>query len=277
MDASVRNAIGQVIAVLGTYGLNVLGALVILVIGFAAAGWAARATHGALLRTKRVDETLRPFLASVVRYSVIVFTVLAVLERFGVQTTSFIAVLGAAGLAIGLAFQGTLGNIAAGIMLLIFRPFRVGQFVEVAGIAGTVEVITLFMTELNTPDNVHIVVPNGQLWGTAVKNYSHNSTRRADITIGIDYGDDIGKAFDIIKGVIDGDGRISADPPPEMMVTNLGDSAVELQLRLWCAAGDYWPLKFDLNRRLKEALDAGGITIPFPQRTVHLVKESGAN
>jgi len=162
-------------------------------------------------------------------------------------------------------------------MLLIFRPFRVGQFVEVAGIAGTVEVITLFMTELNTPDNVHIVVPNGQLWGTSVKNYSHNATRRADIAIGIDYGDDIGKAFDIIKGVIAGDSRISADPPPEMMVTNLGDSAVELQVRLWCGAGDYWPLKFDLNRRIKEALDAGGITIPFPQRTVHLVKESGTN
>ena len=146
-----------------------------------------------------------------------------------------------------------------------------------AGIAGTVEVISLFTTELNTPDNVHIVVPNGQLWGTSVKNYSHNTTRRADITIGIDYGDDIGKAFDIIKGVIDGDSRISAEPPPAMMVTNLGDSAVELQVRLWCAAGDYWPLKFDLNRSIKEALDAGGITIPFPQRTVHLVKESGTN
>ncbi len=273
MDATVKNAIDQVIEVLSTYGLNVLGAIAILVIGTIAANWAARATNAALRRSKRVDDTLRPFLTSVVRYAVIVFTVVATLERFGVQTTSFIAVLGAAGLAIGLAFQGTLSNIAAGVMLLIFRPFKVGQFIEAGGVAGTVEVVSLFTTELNSPDNVHIVVPNGQLWGAAVKNYSHNATRRADFAVGIDYGDDIGKAFDIIKGVIEGDTRINADPAPAMMVTNLGDNAVELTLRVWCAASDYWPLKFDLNRRIKEALDAGGITIPFPQRTVHIVKE----
>ena len=151
MDATVKNAIDQVIEVLSTYGLNVLGAIAILVIGTIAANWAARATNAALRRSKRVDDTLRPFLTSVVRYAVIVFTVVATLERFGVQTTSFIAVLGAAGLAIGLAFQGTLSNIAAGVMLLIFRPFRVGQFIEAGSVAGTVEVVSLFTTDAQLP------------------------------------------------------------------------------------------------------------------------------
>jgi small conductance mechanosensitive channel len=274
MESNVNDTITQIIAIISAWGLNVLGALTILVAGFVAAGWAARMTSRALARSRRIDETLRYFLASVVRYALIIFTVVAVLERFGVETTSFIAVLGAAGLAIGLAFQGTLSHIAAGIMLLLFRPFRVGQFVDVAGVAGTVESISPFTTVLNTPDNVHIVVPNGQLWRCAVKNYSHNATRRVDLTVGIGYGDDIGKAFEIIRPLIAADERVNKDSAPALMVSNLRDNVVEVQLRVWCAASDYWPLRFDLYRRIKEAFDAGGLSIPFPQTTVHMAKGS---
>lgn len=263
-------AVHQAVEVLSTYGLNVLGAIAILILGFIAAGWAGRATRGALRRTGRVDETLHPFLASIVRYAVIAITVIAVLDSFGVETTSLIALLGVAGLAIGLALQGTLSNVAAGVMLLIFRYFKIGQFIDAAGVSGTVEQISLFATELNTPDNVHIVVPNSQLWGAAVKNYSHNATRRVDFTVGIDYGDDIGKAMEIIQGVVGADPRVHSEPATSYLVINLGDSSVDLQVRAWCAASDYWPLLFDLNRNVKEALDAGGITIPFPQRTVHM-------
>jgi small conductance mechanosensitive channel len=270
MSDSTKNTIDQMIQAVSAYGLNVVGAIVILIIGYIAAGWAARMTSNALAKSAKVDETIRHFLASLVRYAVIVFTVLAVLNRFGVETTSFIAVLGAAGLAIGLAFQGTLSNIAAGVMLLLFRPFKVGQFIDAAGVAGTVESITLFMTQLNTPDNVHVIIPNAQLWGTAVKNFSHNATRRVDIDVGIGYGDDIGKAVQVLTDLVSGDGRVNADPEPLVAVTGLGDSAVNLQVRVWCAASDYWAVKFDLTRQVKEALDAAGISIPFPQRTVHM-------
>jgi small conductance mechanosensitive channel len=270
MEQSTKDAMDQVIQVLSTYGLNVIGAIIILVIGFMVAGWASRVTDRTLAKKEKLDVSIRHFLASLVRYGIIIFTCLAVLERFGVETTSFIAVLGAAGLAVGLAFQGTLSNFAAGIMLMIFRPFKVGQFVEAADIAGTVESINMFMTELNTPDNVHIVIPNGQLWGTSVKNFSHNATRRVDIDVGIDYGDDIGKAFQVIKDVAAKDDRINGDPESVVMVTGLGESSVDLQLRVWCAASNYWPLRFDLTREVKEALDGAGISIPFPQRVVHM-------
>ena len=270
MPDNANNAIDQVIQAVSTYGLNLVGAIAILIFGYFAAGWAARMTGTALAKTAKVDETIRHFLTSFVRYAVIVFTGLAVLNRFGVETTSFIAVLAAAGLAIGLALQGTLSNIAAGIMLLLFRPFKVGQFIDGAGVAGTVESITLFMTELNTPDNVHIIIPNAQLWSTAVKNFSHNATRRVDIDVGIGYGDDIGKAVQVLTDLVSGDGRVNADPEPAVMVTGLGDSAVNLQIRIWCAASDYWPVKFDLTRQVKESLDGAEITIPFPQRTVHM-------
>lgn len=274
MADNSKDIVDQVIPVISAYGLNVLGAILILIIGYWASGLAARMTRTALAKSPKVDETISQFLASLVRYAVIVFTGLAVLSQFGVETTSFIAVLGAAGLAIGLAFQGTLSNIAAGVMLLLFRPFKVGQFIDAAGVAGTVETITLFMTQLNTPDNVHIIIPNAQLWGAAVKNFSHNATRRVDIDVGISYGDDIGKAIQVLKDLASGDSRVNADPAPMVAVTGLGDSAVNLQLRMWCAASDYWPLRFDLTRQVKESLDDAGISIPFPQRTVHLINPS---
>lgn len=252
------------------YGLQVLGAVIILVLGGLVAGWAARWLRKMLSRSGRLDETLTAFLVSLVRYVILAFVVIAVLNQFGVQTTSLIALLGAAGLAIGLAMQGTLSNVAAGVMLLIFRPFKIGQYVEVGGRAGTVKELNLFVTELATPDNVQIIIPNSSVWGSAVVNYSHHATRRADFTLGIAYSDDIGHAMDIIGRVLAQEQRLLEEPQPQVVVGALADSAVEIIVRVWVGADDYWPVKFDLIRALKEALEQGGVTIPFPQRDVHL-------
>ncbi len=254
-----------------TYGLNVVGAIVILLVGLVLSSWAARAVEGALARSRRVDETLRGFFASFVKYFIIVFTVLAVLAQFGVQTASLIAVFGAAGLAIGLALQGTLSNLAAGVMLLLFRPFKVGDFIEAGGLSGTVKSITLFITELATADNVQIVVPNGQLWGTSIRNYSFHATRRLDLTLGIAYEANIADAKAAILEEIGKDARAHGEPAPMVAVLGLGESSVDLVVRVWCAAGDYWPLKFDLTEALKTRLDREGVAIPYPQRTVHVV------
>lgn len=261
----------QALAWITGYGLQVIGGVVILIVGWLAAGVVARATERALAKTDKVEKTLRQFLRSVAYYLVIAVTIVAVLANFGVQTASLITVLGAAGLAIGLALQGTLSNIAAGVMLLLFRPFKVDDYVEVAGHAGSVRGITLFVTELATPDNVQIVVPNAQVWGAAVKNYSHHATRRLDLFVGIAYEADVDKALALVSGVIDADERTFADPAPMVVVGDLGESSVDLIVRTWCKAGDYWPLKFDLTKRIKERLEQEGISIPYPQRTVHLV------
>ncbi|WP_420560834.1 mechanosensitive ion channel family protein [Tepidicaulis sp.] len=251
------------------HGLNLIGAVAILIIGFWFAGRARNWTVRGLGRMPRFDDMLKNFFGAIVRYLVIIVTVLAVLGQFGIETTSLIAVLGAAGLAVGLALQGTLSNVAAGVMLLIFRPFRTGQYVEVGGIAGTVKELTLFTTELNTPDNVQIIVPNSSVWGQAIRNYNAYSTRRVDITFGISYGDDINKAMDIIKAEIAKDARILKDPEPFIAVLGLGESSVDIVTRSWTATGDYWPVKFDLTKAVKEEFDRGGITIPFPSRTVY--------
>jgi len=257
-----------------TYGLDVLGAVVLLVVGWLAAGWAAALVDRALGRLRRVDEMLRRFFASLVRYLILIVTVLAVLAQFGVQTASLIAVFGAASLAVGLALQGTLTNVAAGVMLLLFRPFKVGDYIVAGNVAGTVKSVTLFITEMATPDNVHMVVPNNELWGKPISNFSHNPTRRLDFNIGISYEDDIDKAFLVAKDVLSGDLRIHAEPAPMVVVNGLGDSSVDLIARVWVGAGDYWGVKFDNTRRLKQAFDAAGITIPYPQRTLHIVRPS---
>ena len=211
-----------------------------------------------------------------VRYLIIAVTVIAVLGRFGVETTSLIAVFGAAGLAIGLALQGTLSNVAAGVMLLLFRPFKIGDFVEVAGISGTVKGITLFVTEMATGDNVHIIVPNADVWGTAVKNYSFHPTRRIDLSIGVGYDDNLGKAKDAILAAITADERSHQDPAPVVEVAELADSSVNFVVRIWCNSGDYWALRWDLLRGIKEKLDQEGLSIPYPQTDVHLHKQDAA-
>ncbi len=275
MDASIDGIIAQITALVATYGLDVVGAIVILVIGWWIAGRIESIVKKTLSKTARVDETLRGFLGSLAKYFVLAFTVLAVLAQFGVQTASLIAIFGAAGLAIGLALQGTLSNLAAGVMLLLFRPFKIGDYVEAAGLAGTVKAINLFVTELATPDNVQILAPNAQIWGASIKNYSYHATRRVDLAIGIAYEDDIDEAMRVAGAVITEDARALADPEPMVAVAELGDNSVNLTVRVWCATADYWGLKFDLTKQLKERFDAEEISIPYPQRTVHMAAPGG--
>lgn len=270
MEQSAEEVWGLIVGLVTTYGLSVVGAIVILVVGFVIAGWVRGSVKSALSRVQKVDETLRGFFSSLAYYAVVVFTIVAVLAQFGVQTTSFIAVIGAAGLAIGLALQGTLSNVAAGVMLLLFRPFKIGDYIEGGGLAGTVKGITLFVTELATPDNVQIIAPNSQLWGSAIKNYSFHPTRRVDIVIGIAYEDEIDKALAAIVDECRKDSRVQGDPAPMAAVTDLGDSSVNFTVRVWCNAADYWGLKFDLTKNLKNRMDAENISIPYPQRTVHM-------
>jgi small conductance mechanosensitive channel len=242
-----------------------------MVVGWIAAAWAKAAINRVLSRTDRIDALLRGFIASFARYTVIVVTVLAVLSNFGVQTTSLVAVLGALGLAIGFALQGTLGHLAAGVMILIYRPFKIGDYVDIGGSSGTVKVVTLFTTELATPDNVLVLVPNGQIISSALKNYSHYDKRRVDLVLGIAYEADIDQEIKSVNDVIEADSRAHADPEPFVVVGNLGDSSVDLTIRVWCAASDYWGLRFDLTKTLKERMDGEGISIPYPQRAVHMV------
>ncbi len=270
----IAETANHVIELVTAYGLQVVGAVAILIVGWIVAGWARRAAKTGLGKIKGMDETLRHFLSTMARYVVLAVTVVMVLERFGVQTASLITVLGAAGLAIGLALQGTLSNLAAGVMLLFFRPFKIGDFVDAAGVSGTVKLIGLFTTEMATPDNVKIIVPNKQLWDTSIKNFSANETRRVDFLLGIGYGDDIDKAFTVINGILDKDDRCLKDPERQIVVGNLGDSSVDIIVRVWCKAGDYWNVKFDMTKAFKQSFDAEGIEIPFPQRVVNMVQES---
>ncbi len=255
------------------YGLDVVGALIILIGGWVAAGWVRRKLLRVLERAPRVDQTLRPVIASVVRYVILVFVLIAVLAQFGVQTTSIIALLAAGGLAIGLALQGTLQNIAAGIMFLFLRPFRVGDYIDAEGLAGTVNEIGLFTTQMRTYDGIYLEVPNAKIWNRAITNYSRVEARRLDLVVGIGYQDDIDKALAAMMDLLVKDERVNDDPAPQVMVKELGDSAVNLNLRCWIAPGDYWSLRFDLTKAIKQRLDAEGITIPFPQRDVHLIQD----
>lgn len=273
MEKDANEIIDQIILIATTYGIDVVGALVILIVGWTAAGWARRVTEKALGKSKRIDVTLQKFFGSLVRYAVIIFTVIAVLQQFGVQTTSFIAVLGAAGLAIGLALQGTLSNVAAGVMLMIFRPFGVDDFIEGGGLSGTVVSLGLFTTEMKTADGIFIVAPNSQLWGGSLTNYSRNPTRRVQIVLGIDYGDSIDLAIDTAKKVVEAEPLGLKDPEPQYVVGEMADSSVNIYVRVWCNTADYWTVFFNLNKALKEACDAAGISIPFPQRSIHI--ESG--
>lgn len=276
MEDQIREHIDLIVEVLTVYGLRVLGALAILIIGWTVAGWGKRLVMRSTAKVQKMDETVARFLASMVRYGIIAFTILAVLSQFGVETTSFIAVMGAMGLAVGLALQGTLAHVASGFMLLIFRPFKIGDFVDAGGIAGTVKDITLFTTELATGDNVQILIPNGQIWGSAIRNFSFNATRRVDFSLGIGYEDDINKAFGAIRAVIEAESRTHKDPEPLIVVGELADSSVNLVIRVWADASDYWGLKFDLTKAFKEKLDQEGINIPYPQQVVHMVTEGPA-
>jgi len=252
------------------YGLNVVGAILILIVGWVVAAWVSRLARAGLSRSGRVDTTVSVVLSRAVRWLILAFTLVAVLNRFGVQTTSIVALLGAAGLAIGLALQGTLANVAAGIMVLMLRPFRLGDAVDIGGTGGTVEDIGLFTTRITTFDGVVVHVPNGQVWGEKIQNYTQAGKRRYDLVVGIGYGDDIGKALNAMRAVVSSDERVLADPEAMYVVTELGDSAVNVMARYWTAPADYWNARFELTRAVKERFDAEGINIPFPQRDLHL-------
>jgi len=251
------------------HGPSVVYAVVILIVGLTVCKMIRGMVRKGLTRAG-VDETLVPFLSKLVYYLGLTFVMVFVLARFGIETTSIIAVLGGAALAVGLALQGTLSNFAAGVMLLIFRPFQVGDFVDAGGTAGSVIEIGVFCTTLHSPDNVKIIVPNSAVYGAIIKNFSANETRRIDMVMGIDYSDDIGKAIEVINRVLAADARVLKDPEPTVAVAELADSSVNIVVRPWCNASDYWPLRFDLNRTLKEQLEAAGCSIPFPQTDVHL-------
>lgn len=248
--------------------INAVKAILVLIVGWILSGIVARMIRRRVEASPKIDDTLGSFAASLAKYIILLITVIAVLQLFGIQATSLVAILGAASLAIGLALQGTLSDLAAGVMLIFFRPYKLGQYVDIGGTSGTVKDINLFMTELATPDNVQILMPNGKAWGAIITNYSTHTTRRCDFVFGIDYADDIDKAIQIILDLAEKDERVHSDPAPWVRVTNLGDSSVDLGVRLWCKADDYWNLKFDMTKRVKEAFDAGGVSIPFP----HLVQ-----
>lgn len=252
------------------YGIKVVGAVVILIVGRIIAGVLRSGTLRGCRKAK-IDETLALFFGRLVFIGVMLFTILAALSKFGVQTASFIAVLGAAGFAVGFAMQGSLSNFAAGVMLLVFRPFKVGDFVDAAGVAGTVKEIALFTTTMATPDNVQIIVGNGSIFGSTIKNYSAYDTRRCDLLIGIGYSSDIQKAIEVMEGLIKADERVLGEPAHQIAVSELADSSVNFVVRMWCAKENYWGLKFDMTRAIKEAFDQNGIEIPFPQRTIHHV------
>lgn len=246
-------------------------ALVVLILGWWFAARAGSTLRARVNKTPGIDPTLGNFVASATKWGILLVVVIAVLGIFGIPATSLVAVMGAMSLAIGLALQGTLSDLAAGVMLVIFRPYKLGQYVDIGGTAGTVKDINLFVTELATPDNVQIIVPNGQAWGSVITNFSAHDTRRVDLVFGIDYGDDAGKAMEIILDIAKADARILDDPEPWVRVTNLGDSSVDLTARLWVKAEDFWDVKFETTRTVKEAFDAGGISIPYPH-TVEIRK-----
>lgn len=248
---------------------SAVGALFVLVIGMWIAGRIRKVVRRAMLRSPRVDETLSGFLSSLVYYGLLALVIITTLGIFGVPTTSFAAIIGAAGLAIGLALQGTLGHVASGVMMLSFRPFDVGDYVETAGVAGTVKQIGLFTTEIATVDNKMVIIPNGRIFDDVITNYAGYEKRRLDFVFGVSYGDDLDKAMDVIRREVEKETRGLKDPEPVIVVDNLGDSSVDIICRVWVERSDYFPVKWALTKAVKEAFDASGVSIPFPTRTVY--------
>ncbi|MCL7409575.1 mechanosensitive ion channel family protein [Marivivens donghaensis] len=247
---------------------DILSVVLIIVLGFVLSGWVRRRIVAIGGRNKHLDVTLFNFLGNIVRYLILAFASLFVLNTFGIQTTSLVALIGAAGLAIGLALQGTLSNVAAGVMIILFRPIKIGDFVQVSGVSGTVKDISLNYTELADAGNVQVIVPNAQVWGNTITNFSVNQTRRAEWIFGVGYGADLKLAEQVIRDTILADPRSLADPVPFLQVNNLGDFSVDFLCRVWVKSSDYFQYQADMKRQVKEALDKAGIDIPFPTRTV---------
>lgn len=271
----MENTVETLTTLATTYGLRVLGAILILIVGRIVARIVRNAIRRVLER-RETDPSLVGFVSSLASTLVIVVAVSAALAKFGVETASLVAVLGAAGFAIGFALQGSLSNFASGIMLLVFRPFKVGDWIEAAGVSGSVKEIQLFNTIVATGDNIRITIPNGKVYGDVIKNYSAHDTRRVDLVVGIGYGSSIPKAMELVHGLIKKEARALTDPAPMIAVSELADSSVNLVIRVWTKTPDYWGVRFDLTQNIKHSFDENGIEIPFPQRVVHHVNEPAA-
>ena len=251
------------------FGLNLVFALLILIIG----AWVAKSIKGIvhrLMAKRNLEPMVVGFAANLTYILLMTFVVLAALERLGVRTTSFVAIIGAAGLAIGLALQGALANFAAGFLMVIFRPFKKGDYIEAGGTAGIVDEIQVFTTVLNTPDNRRVIVPNSKIMSDNITNYSAKDTRRMDLIFGVSYSDDIAKVKGVLQRVAAEDPRVLKEPAAQILVGELADSSVNFIMRVWVNASDYWPFKFETTEKVKVTFDKEGICIPFPQRDVHL-------
>jgi small conductance mechanosensitive channel len=260
-------------AVVAQYGLQIIGAIATLIIGI----WIAKLlskSFGKFLGKREVDQTLIKFTVSIVKVALITFVVISAAAQVGIQTASFVAIIGAAGLAIGFALQGSLSNLAAGVMLIIFKPIKVGDYIEGGGDTGSVESVGIFITTLLTPDNKVVYIPNSTLTGGNITNYSAKDTRRVDMVFGIGYSDDIDKAKKVIVEVLNADARVLKDPAPQIVVSELADSSVNFNVRPWVKTADYWGVYFDTTESIKKKFDEQKISIPFPQRDVHLFQTS---
>jgi small conductance mechanosensitive channel len=254
------------------YSLNIIGAILIFIVG----KWLSRRIANllsTLLQKNNIDQTLVNFLSNLTYYSLIVLVVVAAAGRLGINTTSFLTIIGAAGLAVGLALKDSLANFAAGVMLVLFRPFTIGDVVSTAGITAKVESINIFNTHFCSPDNQLIIVPNGKIINDIITNINIKATRRIDLVVGISYSDDMAKTREILAGLAKADSRVLTDPAPTIAVAELADSSVNLVFRPWVKTADYWDVRFDLTEKIKNALDEAGISIPFPQQDVHLFVE----
>jgi small conductance mechanosensitive channel len=250
------------------WGINIVMSLAIFVIGKFVVGMLVNFSRKLMSKAK-VDTILINFIASIVKTLLLLFVIIAALNQLGVNTTSMIALIGAAGLAIGLALQGTLQNLASGVMLIIFRPFSDGDFIEAAGISGVVEQIGIFSITMRTGDNREIIIPNGAIYGGTITNNSRRATRRVDMVFGIGYDDDLLKAKELLGRILSEDDRILADPEPLVAVGELADSSVNFNVRPWCKTSDYWGVYYDTHEKVKLLFDAEGISIPYPQMDVH--------
>ncbi|BCI77034.1 small-conductance mechanosensitive channel MscS [Vibrio cholerae] len=253
------------------YGVNVISAILILFIGNLVVKGVAGSVAN-VLKKKEMDKAVVDFIHGLVRYTLFIIVLIAALSRIGVQTASVVAVIGAAGLAVGLALQGSLSNFAAGVLIVAFRPFKSGDYVEIGGVAGSVDSIQIFQTVLKSPDNKMVVVPNSAVIGGAITNYSRHETRRVDMVIGVSYKSDLQKTKRVLRETLEKDPRILKDPDMTIGVLTLADSSINFVVRPWCKTSDYWAVYFDSMQAIKEALDANGIEIPFPQMDVHLNK-----
>ncbi len=275
LSGGIHEIINRVSALVAQYGLNLLGALAIFFVG----RWVARSVSSLLskaLTKAKVDATLVPFIDNLAYTAMLVFIIIAALAELGVQTASVVAVLGAAGLAVGLALQGSLANFASGVLLLVFKPFRVGDFVEISGVSGTVQAIHVFNTVLNDPNNIRVIVPNGQVTSGNIRNYTINGTRRIDLTASVSYDDDLRKARLVIENVLAAERRVLPDPAPMVAVKEMAASSVDFAVRPWVKADDYWPVYFDLTEKLKVAIEENGMTIPFTTQEIVVKTDASA-